>query len=156
MVAIGKVSLRGVVHDEFHYTMAVAAGVNEANINDAGRAAVSMSTTANTVKLAVDGEKILGRLEIYEDRRPVEDLITGAIALKGGIKFIINPDLTGSPVVGQPAVGGHLVGAVNGDGKGGFVRAATSGEIEEGKDNWLVVEVGTDKDGNDFAIAINV
>ena len=156
MAAIGKVSLRGITHDDFQYTFLVKTGAGtDAVIADAGVKAVSLDTSAaNTVKLAVDGDKILGRLEVYEDRT-VEGIVTGTVALKGGVKFIVNPDATDSPDE-TPAVGDYLVGAADDDSVAGYVRKATSGEYQAGKDNWLVVEVGTDTAGNDYAIAINV
>lgn len=155
MAAIGKVSLRGIVHDEFQYTFLVSSATGEATEDDAGIKAVSLDTSAaNTVKLATDGEKLLGRLEIYEDR-VVEGIVTGMVALKGGIKFYVNPNATASPDE-TPEVGDNLVGAVDDAGAAGYVRKATTAELQAGKDNWLVVEVGTDLDGNDFAIAINV
>lgn len=156
MAAIGKVSLRGLYAEDFQYTFLIDGSTNGATIDNAGWAAVSFDYgVQNQVKLAVDGEKIMGRLEVFEDRE-VEGIITGTVALKGGYKFLVNPDATGSSPDETPAPGDYLVGAVSDGGAAGYVRKATTVEVQAGKDNWLVCEVGTDAKGNDFAIAINI
>lgn len=154
MAAIGKVSLRGIVHDDFHYTFLVkTGGGNDAVAADAGVKAVSLDTAAaNQVKLAVDGDKILGRLEIFEDRE-VEGIVVGTVALKGGMKFMINPNVSVSSPDERPAVGDNIVGDVSGGSVAGYVRKATTAEKEAGKDNWLVVEAD---DAHTYVIAINV
>ncbi len=151
MTSIGSVSLRGITHDDFQYTFKVATGAGEATEDGAGVLAVTMSTTRNTVRLADDGEHILGRLETYENR-VVEGIVVGTVALKGGIQFLVDPDATASSPDETPAPGDYLVGS----GTPGYVRKASTAEIAEGKRNWQVVEIGTDAAGGDFAIAINV
>lgn len=153
MTAIGKVSLDGIVLNDFHNTFHVASGTGEADEDTApATKAVTLDTSAaNTVKLATDGDKILGRLEVIEDR-VVEGIQVGTIARKGGILFYVSPHVETSPAE-MPAVGDYLVGAIDDDGVAGFVRKATSGEISAGKDNWQVVEVAED---DSYVIAIDV
>lgn len=155
MAAIGKVSLRGLYAEDFQYTFLIDAGTGGATEDSEGLAVSYDNGVQNQVKLALDGEKLIGRLEKFEDRE-VEGIVTCTIALKGGYKFIVNPDATGSSPDETPAPGDYLVGAVTDGGAAGYTRKATTVEVQAGKDNWLVVEVGTDNQGNDFAIAINI
>lgn len=84
--------------NEWLYTVKLAAGITDAHI---GRA-VSMGVAANTVKLAADGEAILGRLEVVEDNG------IGTVALK----FVEQlPIKAGETVV----LGGTVVGAGSGE-----------------------------------------
>jgi len=153
MAAIGKVSLRGLVHDEFQYTFLVASGTGEATISDAGVKAMSQDTNAsNTVKLALDGEEIIGRLEIYEDR-VLEGIVVGTISLKGGLKFMVSPHAIGTSPAEVPTLSDYLVGAVDNDGIGGYVRKATSSEISAGKCKYKVFEVAED---DSYVIAVAV
>lgn len=149
---IGVVSLRGIVHDDFQYTFLVSSATGEAAAADAGVKAMQLDTAAaNQVKLTTDGALILGRLEIFEDRT-VEGIVTGTVALKGGVKFLVNPDATDSPDE-KPAIGEYIVGAATDAGAGGYVRKATTAEVEAGLRNWLVVEVASD---DSWVVAINV
>lgn len=72
-----KVSLRGFHFEDFMLTFLLTAGITAA---DQGKA-VSFGAAANTVKLAGDGDTIIGRLETVEDRK-VEGSLVGAVALK--------------------------------------------------------------------------
>lgn len=72
-----KVSLRGFHFENFMLTFTLATGITAEH---QGRA-VSFGAAANTVKLAGDGDKIIGRLETVEDRK-VEGQLVGAVALK--------------------------------------------------------------------------
>lgn len=72
-----KVSLRGFHFEAFMFTFLLAAGITAA---DRGKA-VSWGGAPNTVKLAADGDKIIGRLEVVEDRK-VEGQLVGTVALK--------------------------------------------------------------------------
>lgn len=154
MAAIGKQSLNGIVHDDFHYSFLVkTGGAHDATIDDAGIKAVSLDTAAsNQVKLALDGEKILGRLATYE-ARTAEGIVVGAVALKGGMKFLINPNVSVSSPDERPAVGDCIVGDISSASVAGYVRKATTVEIDAGKDNWLVVEADS---AHTYVIAINV
>lgn len=140
-----NVSLRGIVHDDFHYTFNLSqASANEAVAADAGRLAVMVDpAAANQVKLVGDGDQILGRLEIFEDRTKTENKVVGTVALKGGMRFLVNPDAATSPDE-RPAVGDFLVGDARTAGKRGYVRKATTAELAEGKRQWQVVEAAAD------------
>lgn len=72
-----KVSLRGFHFEDFHLTFLLASGIVA---DDIGKA-VSFGAAANTVKLAADGDVIIGRLETVEDRK-VEGQLVGAVSLK--------------------------------------------------------------------------
>lgn len=69
-----------------------------------GLAVVQDSSAANTVKLATDGAKILGRLENVEDRK-VEGIKVGAVKIIGGMALKKSGDI---------AVGDMVLGAGNG------------------------------------------
>lgn len=128
MSQIGKVSLRGLVHEELMYTFLLTAGIVRA---DEGKAVV-MSTVANTVSLAGDGDEILGRLELVEDRT-IEGVLVGTISLGGGRKFLINPDATASSPDELPAPGDYLEGAEDDTGtpvKGYVQRSATATSLQ--------------------------
>jgi hypothetical protein len=103
MATIGAgVSLRGIEHDEFHYPFNLAAGTVVA---DASKAVSLDTSAANTVKLAADGDAIVGKLVTVEDRT-IEGILVGAVALKGGFKFTIKSGETvaiGDTVVGAGA-----------------------------------------------------
>lgn len=162
MTAIGKVSLKGIVHDDFQYAFNLKSGDHEADDSDddtarggtAGVAAVSLDTAAaNQVKLAGDGERILGRAEVVEDRT-VEGILVGTISLQGGIKYLVNPDASTSSPDERPAVGDFIVGAADDNGVQGYVRKATTAELALGtRANWLVVEAD---DAHTYVIAIRV
>jgi len=156
MPAIGKVSLKGLPVEDFINTFLVKIGGSEATQADAGNAAMSIdTTTANQVKLAVDGERIYGRLEVREDRVQ-EGIVVGSIARKGGVTFNVSPTVSLSSPITNPAIGDFLVGAVNGSAKGGFVRKASTAEIQAGKSNWQVVELITNADTTKSVVAIDV
>lgn len=105
-----KVSLRGFHFEDFLLTFTLAAGITAA---DRGKA-VSLGAAANTVKLAGDGDVIIGRLETVEDRK-VEGQLVGAVALK----FANALPIKAGEVV---AVGDTVVGA----GAGEVKKAATA------------------------------
>lgn len=123
MATIGVgVSLRGIEHEEFHYPFNLASAVTA---NDVGKPVALDATAANTVKVAGDGDVIVGKLVTYEDRA-IEGVKVGAVALKGGFKFAKS---------GVIAVGASVQGA-----PGGAVKAL-------GAPNYalnMVVESGTD------------
>lgn len=105
-----QVSLRGFHFEDFMLTFKLAAGITTAH---QGRA-VSLDAAANTVKLAADGDTIIGRLETIEDRK-VEGSLVGAVALK----FANLLPIKAGQVV---AVGDTVVGAGSGEVK----KAATA------------------------------
>lgn len=136
-MAIGKVSLRGIIHDEWEYTFALAAGITQA---DEGKAVELDTSAANQVKLATASANVLGKLLKVENRAQ-EGILVGTVALKGPLKF----DYTGTDL----AVGDGIKGSTTVNGKvervtGTDVDAATTGidrTANERKN--LVVEVDT-------------
>lgn len=130
---IGTVSLRGLIHPDFQYGFLGAAGLTKA---DEGKVVTLDTTVANTVKLAKNGDPILGRLEVVEVRTQ-EGTINCTVSIVGGMSFPVATAAGGSPV-DVPVVGGRVEGAEDDDGIGGFVKAGSTGK-------WLVVEVAEDK-----------
>lgn len=144
MAQIGVTSLRGIVHTEYHYVFLLASGIT----NDHVGMAVSLDTSAeNTVKLAADGEDILGYLVTAENRTN-EGINIGTVALRGGHAFAMNPtELSASPVSADiPAVGDYIVG----DGSGYVKKAGGSADKR-----WQVVEIEGDGTSRRF-VAIHV
>lgn len=148
MPAIGKVSLRGINIEEFAWTFLMASGVTAA---DVGNKAVTMTTTANTVALAGDGEMILGLLASYEDRVG-ENIKVGTVYTKGGHKFLLNPNATASSPDELPVPGEFIVGGTATDTTKGWVQKAQAADLQAGKTNWMVVEVI----GTSAVIAVSV
>ena len=123
MATIGVgVSLRGIEHDEFHYPFNLASAVTA---DDVGKPVTLDTTAANTVKVAGDGDVIVGKLATYENRT-IEGVKVGAVALKGGFKFA----KSGTVTVGQSVQGAP----------GGAVKALTTANYALN----MVVESGTD------------
>lgn len=110
MAIIGQgISLRGITHNDFHYPFFLAAGITKA---DAGKAVALDATAPNTVKLAGDGEQVVGKLTTVENRT-VEGVLVGTVELRGGFRFTVADTLTvdiGDTVVG--AGGGEVKAAV--------------------------------------------
>lgn len=150
MSSIGSVSLRGLQHEDFNYTFLAGTTVTAATYA-AGRNAVTMGATANTVELAGDGERIIGKLEVFEDRT-VEGIKVGTVSLMGGKQFTINPDATASPDE-IPAPGDFLIGAQDDSNNKGYVQKASAANVAAALTNWLVVEVASD---NSTCVAIKV
>ena len=100
MSVIGQgISLRGMVHNDFHYPFYLAAAVVRADVD---KAVAIDATGPNKVKLAGDGDQILGKLATLEDRS-IEGVKVGTVELRGGWRFKI---ATGETVtVGQTVVG---------------------------------------------------
>ena len=123
MATIGVgVSLRGIEHEEFHYPFNLASAVTA---DDVGKPVTLDATAANTVKVAGDGDVIVGKLATYENRA-IEGVKVGAVALKGGFKFA----KSGTVNVGQSVQGAP----------GGAVKALTTANYALN----MVVESGTD------------
>lgn len=123
MATIGVgVSLRGIEHEEFHYPFNLASAVTA---DDVGKPVAIDATAANTVKVAGDGDVIVGKLVTYENRA-IEGVKVGAVALKGGFKFTKS---------GTVAVGDSVCGA-----PGGAVKKLAAADYSLN----MVVEVGTD------------
>lgn len=127
MATIGVgVSLRGIEHEEFHYPFNLASAVTA---DDVGKPVALDTTAANTVKVAGDGDVIVGKLTTYENRA-IEGVKVGAVALKGGFKF------TKSGVI---AVGSSVQGAAGGAVKALAANYALNMVVESGTDYVVVV-----------------
>lgn len=72
-----KVGLRGFHFEDWILTFTLAAGITAADVGKA----VSFGGAANTVKLAADGDAIIGKLATVEDRK-VEGQLVGSVELK--------------------------------------------------------------------------
>jgi hypothetical protein len=119
-----KVSLRGFHFEDFHLTFTLAAGIVAADVGKA----VSFGAAANTVKLAGDGDTIIGRLATVEDRK-VEGQLIGAVALKFAN---VLPIKAGDAIAaGDTAIGG---------GNGTVKKAATADHSK----NFVAEIIGTD------------
>lgn len=112
MASVSTVFLAGTTHSEFRYTWKISGTITEA---DEGKALTYDTTAANTVKLAGDGDVVIGRLFKYEDRE-VEDETLVTVDTKGGM---ILPKLESTVV----AVGDTVVGDAD-----GLVKAAVSAD----------------------------
>lgn len=101
-----KVTLRGFHWEYSSLTFNLAAGIVAADVGKA----VSLDTTApNRVKLAADGDAIVGRLSTVENR-VVEGINVGAVELQ----FANVLPIAASAVAGL-VVGDTVVGAGNGE-----------------------------------------
>jgi hypothetical protein len=116
------ITLRGFHFEDWQFTFNLAAGITT---NDVGKAVALDTSAPNTVKLAGDGDKIIGRLEVVENRTQDGSLV-GNVALK----FI-----NALPKSGVINIGDRVVGAGT-----GAVKAAAADV--DGGDNY-VVEVGS-------------
>lgn len=126
MAIIGQgISLRGMTHEKFHYAFYLASGITS---DDVGKAVALDSSAPNTVKLAGDGEQIIGKLVTREDRT-VEGVLVGTVELRGGFRFT---KADAAPAIN---VGDTVVGA--GDGE---VKAAAAADHSDN----MVVEVDGD------------
>src|ERR1044072_1811388 len=97
------VSLRGLYHDDFQYPFLLATGITKA---DEGKAVALDPSAANTVKLAGDGDRVIGRLEVVETRVQ-EGINIGTVSIQGGLDY---PVKAGETLVN----GDSLVGAAGG------------------------------------------
>jgi hypothetical protein len=97
---IGINSLQGIIFDSTWLAYAVSGSVTVA---DLGKAVTLDTTAANTVKLAGDGDRIIGRLETLE-ARVVEGVTVGTVSRRFSEAF---PILAGETfVVGDTMMGG--------------------------------------------------
>lgn len=132
MAVIGQgISLRGITHEDFHYPFYLKAGVVRA---DVGKAVAIDPTAPNTVRLAADGDQIIGKLVTVEDRA-IEGVLVGTVALRGGFKFTV------AAASAAFAVGDTAVGAGNGEVKAR--RNAGNTANEPAVNSNFVAEVGT-------------
>lgn len=92
--------------EDWHFPFLISGAAVAA---DVGKAVTLDTAAANTVKLAGDGDEVLGRLEVFEDR-VVEGIKVATVALKGAMKL---PYLTADPVaVGDSVQGSGTAGKV--------------------------------------------
>lgn len=108
-MAYQGVTLKGTIPDN-DLTFLLNSDIKEEHV---GLAVTQDTTAANTVKLAGDGDEILGVLMNVEDRTAIAGVKTGAVKLVGGLEF----KKTGATI----ALGDSIIGA--GD---GLVKKATS------------------------------
>ena len=103
-IASGGVTLVGIPQQDFRFTCRLTAGMVAADIGKP----VALSTAANnTVKLAGDGDVVIGRLLTYRNLT-TEGIIVGTVEFKGGFTF----DTTGTVVIGDGVVGSATAGKV--------------------------------------------
>lgn len=145
MAAFGfGVKLRGYHFENYHFTVVLASGITSAH---EGRAVAVDPAAANRVKLAANGDQIIGRLEKVENRTQEGQLI-GTVAFKFMDLMKIKSGLTGDEVV---AVGSTVVGAGSGE-----VRARTVSSVAtpDHNDNWVaeLVTIG----GVAYAVVVKV
>lgn len=138
-MAVGNVSLRAIYFEDFQLPFNLADGITRA---DAGKAVALDSSAANTVKLAGDGDEIVGRLQTVEDR-PIEGLLVGTVAVRFSAALPVGAAAT-------IAVGDTAVGA--GD---GTVKRLEDGEGDSAPDysKNMVVETVT-LGGVDYAVVV--
>lgn len=106
--SINSPALRAFRFDDFQITYLISGTVTAADIDKA----VSLDTTvAGTVKLAADGDQIMGRLDTYSDRTQ-EKVKTAGVSRKFIGRLPIKAGLTGANVV---VIGSTVVGAGAGE-----------------------------------------
>lgn len=115
------VTLNNLSHEDSAYTFFYKTGMTSA---DLGKAVTLDTSAANSIKLAGDGDPILGQLFSLENRT-VQGVQTCAVVTAGGMSF---PKEAGSTI----AVGDFLDGSSLADGSVEAAPAATK---------WQVVEV---------------
>lgn len=120
-----NVSLRGFHFENWHFTFRLASGIVAADI---GKAVSLDATGPNRVKLAADGDVIIGRLVTVENR-VAEGQLVGTVALKFAN---VLPIKSGETVV----VGNSVQGA-----GGGEVKALVSPNYSL---NFVAEIIGTD------------
>jgi hypothetical protein len=104
---IGIVSLQGLILDDMWFPFLVSGTIDPIL---SLKLAVSLDTTApNTVKLAAPGDRILGRLEVIE-QRSVEGVTIGTVSV--AFCDVLVTDGVHTFVVGDTAVGGSVAGQV--------------------------------------------
>lgn len=107
--AIGNgVTLRGFFMEHAQLTFNLKSDIVA---GDVGKAVAQDTTAANTVKLAGDGDVIVGRLETFENRVQ-EGILVGAVSLQFLNTLPVKSGLSGGDVI---ALGKFLVGAGAGE-----------------------------------------
>lgn len=101
-----NLTLKNIHVEDFAFAFYLNSAITSADI---GKAVTQDTSAAMTMKLAGDGDVILGMLDTFEDRG---DFKTGAVQLKGGFALPYTgtaPDI-GDGVVGSAATAGAVVG----------------------------------------------
>lgn len=98
-MTIATISLRGINIDDFDVSMLVSGTVTTA---DVGKAVSLDTATACTVKLAADGDAVIGELLTYENRVQ-EGIKIGTMSPKGSARFAYTAT--------APSIGGQIQGA---------------------------------------------
>lgn len=137
------VRLHGFNFEDSHLTFLLASGITK---NDVGKAVALDTSAPNQVKLAGDGDTIVGRLVTVEPRVQ-EGITVGAVALRFANKMKIKSGLTGAAAVVR---GSTVVGA--GDGE---IRARHDGEASPTATPDHNINFVTDVIG-DYAVVVQV
>ena len=115
MAGIYGLSHKGRYLEDFQEYFYLDAAITAA---DVGKAVELDPTGEQKVKLATDGATIIGRLEVYEDRKQ-EGIKVGTVSLKGFGYFPIKAGLTAGDVV-------DITDTIVGAGAGQVKAAATN------------------------------
>lgn len=111
-----NVSFRNIHVEEFSLTFYLANGIT---IDDIGKGVTIDTTAARTVKLAGDGDRVIGHLGTVENRTTT-DVLVGAVDLKGSFGMAY----TGTaPSIGEGLQGSATAGVLKTSGA-----AAAAGE----------------------------
>lgn len=100
---------------------------------DVGKAVTLDTAAPKRVKLAGDGDQILGRLEVVEIREQ-EGLRVGTVSIKGLNWFPVKSGLAG---VNAPGIGDTIVGAGNGEVKARSVDNAGATASNDLRENFV-------------------
>lgn len=103
-----KVRMSGYPFEDSQITVRLAAGITAAHL---GKALTQDTSADNTMKLAGDGDEIMGLLHSVEDRT-VEGQLVGVCEFRFARKLPIKSGLAGNAVVAR---GKRLIGAGDGD-----------------------------------------
>ena len=115
MAGIGNApSMRGYHFEDYQFSATLTAGMTTA---DVGKAVALSTGAANKVKLAGDGDYIIGRLETVEDRTQ-EGVLIGTVAWHFSDRLPVKSGLTGAEAV---VIGSTVVGAGSGEVKANVV-----------------------------------
>lgn len=134
MATIGEgISHRGLVSEDFHYPFYITGTVTAA---DVGKPVSIDSAAARSVKIAGDGDRIVGILVTYEDR-VVEGVKVATVALKGG--FRVKKAVAATAI----AVGDTVIGAAGGEVKPRRNTGNTTNEADHAQ-NIVTAVSGTD------------
>lgn len=106
MATIGSgISLKGMTHDDFHYPCNLATGIVA---GDVGKALALDASGSNKMKLAGDGDTIVGVL-ITVENRAIEGVLVGTWSRHGG--FALTKNTSAATI----AVGDSVQGAGAGE-----------------------------------------